>query len=124
MLMLDDDDAVPAGTDLVAGEIYSTDMGDPADVEFASYTDYGLLAHARLRTSRSGSSCFDLESAHARLPYVVAIPLNEQVPPVVVGVMPARASATTVRIGQTTMLAPVRAVAWFLARSSRRALEP
>ena len=121
MSAFDDGEAVPVGTDLIVGAIYSTDRGDPANVEFASYTGYGCL-HVSAPYVPSGTSCFDL-GPRMQGSYVVAIPLSKQVAPLVVGVMPPGASATTVRIGQATVRAGTRG-RWFLAELEPGALGP
>jgi hypothetical protein len=105
-------DESPARNDLEAGVIYSTDAGDPLDVEFSRYTEYGCL-HISGDFIPSGTSCFDI-AAPAQGSYVVAIPLNRRVAPAVVGVLPNGADEAIVRVGQVEVRAVTRG-RWFIA---------
>jgi len=117
MLMLDDDDATSAGG-LAAGQIYSTDDGDPFDVYY-EIDDSGtgcMSVGGRSGIVYGGRvSCFDPKELEGGGTYKLVIPASTEMPAHVVGVMPAGATDATVSaVGWETARAETRGQ-WFLA---------
>lgn len=102
-------------TEIAAGQIYSTDAGDPVDVVYGP-DESGLGCMNVGGFTYGGSvSCFDPEEVDKGGSYLVAIPESAEMPAVVVGVMPAGATGATVGgVGRKTAQAETRG-RWFLA---------
>jgi len=116
MLMLDDDTTSAGG--LEAGQIYSTDDGDPIDVFYApDESGMGCMSVGGRGGIVYGGrvTCVDPEELEEGGTYKLVIPASAEMPAVVVGVMPAGATGATVSaLGWKTALAETRGQ-WFLA---------
>lgn len=107
---------------LAAGQIYSTDDGDPINVSYA--LDASGMGCIQLGRSVHGGgvfyggspvSCFDPEELAEGGTYKLLIPPSAELPAVVIGVMPAGATGALVRaVGWETARAETRGQ-WFLA---------
>ena len=115
MLLLDDDEATSAGG-LAAGQIYSTDDGDPIDVSYAlDESGRGCMSVIGRISYGGHTSCFDPEELEEGGTYKLVIPITVDMPAIVVGVMPADATGALVSaLGWTTARAETRGQ-WFLA---------
>jgi len=109
--------------ELTPGMVFSTDDGDPIDVLYGpdeqgyGCTNVGAFFYPSI------ISCFDLDTVDETGSYGLVIPLSKGKPPLVVGVMPAGASAATVQVRSTAVHADTRG-RWFLASLPRGSLEP
>ena len=114
------DEAWLAGK-IAAGQIYSTDDGDPIDVSYGP-DESGRLGCMSVSVSfnvvlygGSSVSCFDPVELEEGGTYKLIIPGLVEMPALVVGVMPAGATGATVGgIGRKTARAETRG-RWFLA---------
>jgi hypothetical protein len=108
--------------ELVAGQIYSTERGDPIDVVYG--VDESGMGCIYLRGLAfgiggipygAGPRCFDLEEVEQGGTYQVLLPASTKDPALVVGVMPAGATgAKASGVGWRTAHAEIRG-RWFLA---------
>ncbi len=117
MLLLDDDDATTTGR-LAAGQIYSTDDGDPIDVFYEiDDSEMGCISMGGRGGIAYGGrvSCFDPKELEEGGTYKLVIPASTKMPAVVVGVMPAGATGAWVgALGWKSARAETRGK-WFLA---------
>jgi hypothetical protein len=117
-----DGDAAAPGSGLVAGQIYSTDDGDPVDVVYEiNESGTGCVSLHGLPDRTSGipfggsPRCSSLEEVDEGGMYRVLLPASVEDPALVVGVMPHGATGATVSaVGWKTTRADVRG-RWFLA---------
>jgi hypothetical protein len=117
-----DSNVAATGSELVAGQIYSTDAGDPVDVVYEideSGTGCMSLRGVPHRTSGipfGGSTlCFSLKEVDEGGMYRVLLPASVEDPALVVGVLPHGATGAIVNaVGWKTTRANVRG-RWFLA---------
>jgi hypothetical protein len=117
-----DSDATPAADKLVAGQIYSTDAGDPVDVVYEiDESGTGCMSLIGLPDRTSGipfggsPPCLSLEDVDEGGMYRVLLPASVEDPALVVGVMPHSATGATVSgVGRKTTRADIRG-RWFLA---------
>jgi hypothetical protein len=117
-----DGNVAAPGSELVAGQIYSTDAGDPVDVVYE--VDESGTGCMNLRGIPDGTSgipfggsarCFTLKEVDEGGMYRVLLPASVEDPALVVGVMPRGATGATVNaVGWKTTQAHVRG-RWFLA---------
>jgi hypothetical protein len=121
VLALRDGDAAAPGSELVAGQIYSTDAGDPVDVVYEVDESGTGCMDLRLPDRTSGipfggsPPCFSLEEVDEGGMYRVLLPASVEDPALVVGVLPSGATGATVNaVGWKTTRANVRG-RWFLA---------
>lgn len=116
MLMLDDD-TTSAGR-LAAGQIYSTDDGDPIDVFYEiDDAEMGCMSVGGRGGIVYGGrmSCLDPKELEEGGTYKLVIPMTLDMPAIVVGVMPAGATGAWVgALGWRTARAETRG-RWFLA---------
>jgi hypothetical protein len=115
--MLDSDEGTPS-SELVAGQIYSTERGDPIDLLYER-DDEGTgcmrFVSAGIFYGGSNVSCFDLERIDEGGTYKLVLARYAEDPAVVVGVMPAGATGATVTgVGRKAARAEPRG-RWFLA---------
>ena len=115
MLMLDDDEGTSADG-LVAGQIYSTDDGDPVDVSYAlDESGRGCMSVIGGISYGGYTNCFDPDELEEGGTYKLIVPMSVDMPAVVVGVMPAGATrALVTALGWETARAETRGQ-WFLA---------
>ena len=109
--------------EIAAGQIYSTDAGDPIDVFYGPdesgmecMTFSGFLYGGNVIFGYGGNvSCFDPEELDEGGTYKLVLPASAEMPALVIGVMPAGATGATVGgIGRKTARAETRG-RWFLA---------
>jgi hypothetical protein len=114
MLVLDDDATSVSG--LAAGQIYSTDDGDPIDVSYAlDESGRGCMSVIGGIGYGGHTTCVDPEELEEGGTYKLVIPESVDMPAMVVGVMPAGATGATVSaLGWKTARAETRGQ-WFLA---------
>jgi hypothetical protein len=115
--MLDTDDPSPTD-ELAAGQIYSTDAGDPIDLFYEpGEPGMGCMTNVSSGIFYGGTntSCFGLEDVDDGGSYQLFLPASAEDPAVLVGVMPVGATGARVRgVGRK----PARAETsgrWFLA---------
>jgi hypothetical protein len=115
MLLLEDDDATSAGG-LAAGQIYSTDDGDPIDVSYAlDESGRGCMSVIGGLSYGGHTTCVEPEELEEGGTYKLVIPASAEMPALVVGVMPVGATGAVVSaIGWETARAETRGQ-WFLA---------
>jgi hypothetical protein len=122
VVTLRDGDTAAPGSGLVAGQIYSTDAGDPVDVVYEiDESGTGCMSLRGLPERTSGIPfggsplCFSPEEVDEGGMYRVLLPKSLEDPALVVGVMPSGATGATVNaVGWKTTRAEVRG-RWFLA---------
>jgi hypothetical protein len=113
----DDGDARPAD-ELVAGQIYSTDRGDPIDLLYGP-TKPGMgcmtfVSAGVFYTGGSNRSCFDLDEVDEGGTYQLVLARRAEDPAVLVGVLPPGAIGATVSgVGRKPARAETRG-RWFL----------
>ncbi|MGH3127502.1 MAG: hypothetical protein ACRDPX_06260 [Gaiellaceae bacterium] len=117
-----DGDENPPADELVVGPIYSTDRGDPIDVDYG--VDESGMGCIYLRGLAfgvggipygAGPRCFDLEEVEQGGTYQVLLPASTKDPALVVGVMPAGATgAKASGVGWRSAQAEISG-RWFLA---------
>ena len=103
---------------LVAGQISSTDAGDPIDLVYEpGEQGMGCIANVSGGIAYSGTytSCFGLVDVDAGGTYMLVLAISADDPAIVVGVMPAGATGAQVNgIGRKGARAETRG-RWFLA---------
>jgi hypothetical protein len=104
---------------IAAGQIYSTDDGDPIDVFYApDESGMGCMSvggRGGIIYGGSPVSCVDPEELEEGGTYKLVLPVSAEMPALVVGVMPAGATGATVSaVGWRTARAETRGQ-WFLA---------
>jgi hypothetical protein len=111
------DDPAP-GTGLVAGQIYSTDRGDPIDLLYEpgeAGTGCATNLSGGLLYSGTRTGCFGLKEVDEGGTYQLVLPSVVEEPAIVVGVMPVGATGARVRgVGRKPARAETRG-RWFLA---------
>ena len=112
----DGDDARPAD-ELVAGQIYSTDRGDPIDLLYAPIRPgMGCMTFLSAGIFYGGSnvSCFDPDTVDEGGTYKLVLAARAEDPAVLVGVLPAGATGASVSgVGRKPGRAETRG-RWFL----------
>lgn len=117
-----DADQLDPDDELVAGQIYSTDAGDPLGIVYETDDPgTGCVALSSFPNDTSGipyggtTRCLTLEEIDQDGMYLVLLPESAEDPALVAGVMPSGATGATVSgIGWTTTRAALRG-RWFLA---------
>lgn len=101
---------------IAAGQIYSTDNGDPIDVSYGpDESGMGCMNVSGFVFGGRSVSCFDPEELDKGGSYKLVLPASAEMPALVVGVMPAGATGATIGgIGRSTARAETRG-RWFLA---------
>jgi hypothetical protein len=109
----DDEDMQPRPSSAIAdGRIFSADAGDPVDVYYTRESPAEGCVNVGGSFYGSTISCFDPDTTEGS--WQVLIPTTQQVPPLVVGVMPSNATGATVYARQARVRAQTRE-RWFLA---------
>jgi hypothetical protein len=114
-----DSDEPRQADELVAGQIYSTDDGDPIDLLYApSKPGTGCMTFVSAGVFYTGGSnvtCFDLEDIRIGGTYQLVLARRAEDPAVLVGVLPDGATGATVSgVGRKGARAEMRG-RWFLA---------